>query len=203
MKIQISYNASLDNSKFFLSEYLYPALDLLRLAVKCKPIGSKVGNQSFMNHSLHVLRTTERSINHVLLIKVLCNLFDFPEGEELMVKYQLKICDTVKETLLSSDKTHKSISSLYLNYAIAAHKGLNLEIEPLCLNLIEMLKNVVDSDSLYKGFIAIGTLSIAKYAAFANFHSLEIPKFLIECQKHVEGDNTKIVLENLLKGFQV
>lgn len=178
-------------------------MDLLRLAVKCKPIGPKVGNQPFINHALLLLRTSKQSLNHILLVKVLCNLFDFPEGEELMLACQLKICDTVKETFLSSDKTHKSISSLYLNYAIAAYKGLNLEIDPLCLDLIEMLKQVTDSDSLHKVFAAIGTLSIAKYAAFANFHSLKIPMVLLECKKHVKGDTTMIVFENLLKSFEV
>lgn len=177
-------------------------MDLLRLAVKCKPIGSKVGNLSFLNHLLHVLRTSERVINHILLIKVLCNLFDFAEGEELMLKYQLKICDTVKVTL-SSDKTHKSISSLYLNYAVAVFKGCKLDIDVLCLNLIEVLKIVVDPDSLYKIFVAIGTLSVAKYAAFANFHSLNISRFLMECKMQSNGSGNNIVLNKLLESFQL
>ncbi|KAG8190996.1 hypothetical protein JTE90_010854 [Oedothorax gibbosus] len=193
---------ALDTVLTWNDEYLFPALDLLRLAVKCQPIGAKVGNQSFLNHLLHVLRTSKKIINHVLLIKILCNLFDFAEGEELMLKYQLKICDTVKEAL-SSEKTHKSISSLYLNYAVAVAKGSNLDIDALCLNLIEMLKIAADPDSLYKIFIAIGTLSVTKYAAFANFHSLNVSGFLMECKMHVKGDSNNIVLEKLLKSFQL
>ncbi|CAL1287495.1 unnamed protein product [Larinioides sclopetarius] len=183
-------------------EYLFPALDLLRLAVRCEGVGAKIGNNPFINHLLQTLRNTKLSVNRVLVIKIFCNLFDIEKGSELMIQFQGKICETVKEAVLSSDKTHKSASSLLFNYAVAAFNDLPLDIDLYCLNLIDMMKVIVDSDSLYRIFVAVGTLCIATNSAFLRFQSLNLYGALLACRKHVEIGNASAVIKLLLEGFQ-
>ncbi|KAF8784665.1 Phospholipase A-2-activating protein like [Argiope bruennichi] len=181
-------------------EYLFPALDLLRLAIRCEGVSVKIGSAALINHLLHILRNTKLCVNRVLIVKIFCNLFDVKDGVELMIKFQAKICGTVKEAVLSTEKTHKSASSLLFNYAVAAFHDLPLDIDLYCLDLIDMMKVIVDSDSLYRIFAAVGTLCFANRPAFMFLQSLNFYDLVLPCQKHATG-NANAVLKKLLEAF--
>ncbi|GFQ78192.1 phospholipase A-2-activating protein [Trichonephila clavata] len=191
----------LDTIITWSDEYLFPALDLLRLAVRCKSVSARIGNLPFINYLLQILRSTKIAINRVLVIKIFCNLFDIEVCGELMITSQGKILETAKEILLETDKVEKSTASLLLNYSVAAYKGLPLDIESYCVKVIEVMNVVKDSDSLYKIFVAVGTLSHCNYAAFMHFDSMKMSEILLSCQKLVAAGNTFIILKMLLDCF--
>ncbi|GFQ69520.1 phospholipase A-2-activating protein [Trichonephila clavata] len=192
---------SLDTIITWNDEYLFPALDLLRLAVRCKGVGARVGNVTFINNLLQILRSTKIVINRVSVIKIFCNLFEVKECLELMITNQEKILDTVKETLFASHKVEKATSSLILNYSVAAYSGLPVNIESYCVNVIQVINAVKDFISLHKIFVAIGTLSHSNYAAFMYFKSLKMNEILLSLQTRVEVGNTLNILKILLRSF--
>lgn len=193
---------SLDTIITWNDEYLFPALDLLRLAVCCKSVGKRIGSLSFINYLLQILRSTNADVNRVLVIKIFCNLFNVKEGEELMITNQVKILETVKETLIHNDKVCKSTCSLLLNYSVAAYKELPVDIDFYCVKIIEIINVVTDSDSLYRIFVSIGNLSLCNYPAFLYFKSMKMDQILYLCQKYVEPGHTYIVLKLLHQSFK-
>ncbi|GIY85754.1 hypothetical protein CEXT_85252 [Caerostris extrusa] len=192
---------SLDVSIGWSDEYLFPALDLLRLVVRCKGVGARIGNHPFINHLLQILRSTKLVVNKILVIKIFCNLFDIKEGEDLMIKFQGKICESVKEAVTKADKTQKSTSSLFLNYAVASSKGFPLDIELYCLHIIQILNVIEDSDSLYRICVSIGTVCLSNFSAFTCFNSLNLYDILLKRRKYADAGNTTTVLKLLIEGF--
>ncbi|GFS96842.1 phospholipase A-2-activating protein, partial [Nephila pilipes] len=192
---------SLDTIITWNDEYLFPALDLLRLAVRCKSVGARIGSPPIINYLLQILRSTKLVVNRILVIKIFCNLFDVKEGEELMITNQGKILEIVKESLFASDKIDKSTSSLLLNYSVAAFKGLSVDTELYCTKVIEIIHVVKDSDSLYRIFVAIGTLSHCNYPAFMQFNAMKMYDIILSCRKFVEAGNASILHKVLLESF--
>ncbi|XP_015927229.1 phospholipase A-2-activating protein [Parasteatoda tepidariorum] len=179
---------SLDVILTWSDEYLFPALDLLRLAVRCKVIRLKVvSGQTFINHLLQIIRSTNKSVNKLLVIKIFCNLFDSEEGEEVVMNFQDKICTTVKEVLLSNDKNiQKACASLLMNYAIAGYNGRPLNVEHYCRDVSEVLYILVDSEALYRALVGIGTLSVSNKIALSSFKTLNVQQFLLKCKEDVD-----------------
>ncbi|KFM77622.1 hypothetical protein X975_26927, partial [Stegodyphus mimosarum] len=184
-------------------EYLYPALDLLRLAVRCKGICSRVGNQEFVNHLLHILKTTNKSVNRLLVIKIFCNLFEFEEGEKVLLQSQVKIYDSVKSTVCSTDRNvQKSGTALFLNYSVLAFYGKQIDINSYCLNMVEMLNALVDTEAVFRALVAIGTICSCDTVAHEYFRKAFFHIILYKFKEMADSSKLRAVIDLLLEDFK-
>lgn len=148
---------------FSLAEIVFPALDVLRVAVKIFTINemfcSENGNQ-FINYLFQIMRPSGRQANQLLALRTLCNCFACVPGERLLMSQRDTIIAKVLELKAVNNKNiHTALATLMLNYCTCLHKASDLEGKAQCLSAISTLMEVVqDLEASFRLLVALGTL---------------------------------------------
>ncbi|KAL8855717.1 MAG: hypothetical protein Q9178_007638 [Gyalolechia marmorata] len=148
-----------------------PALDLLRLLTATTPAAAAYrspegGSLIDVLESSGVFEDPDRPNNIMLAIRAFSNLFETPEGRTLADASFDKIHQLVKASANNSNRNLTiAITTLYVNYAIlftsssyrseqrSMDRGLTL-MDDLC----SIIRTTVDSEAVYRGLVAAGTL---------------------------------------------
>lgn len=187
---------------FIFLEFLFPVLDLLRLGVQCKGLRSKISSKEFMNHLLHIFMKTTKSINRVLVEKILCNMFGMEETEEVLVSHQEKIFEAVKEKMSTGEENiQKAASALFLNFAIASYNGFSLNTDRYCLAVVDILNYLVDSEAIYRMLVAVGTVCTRNTLAVTYFRSVNVKEFILKFKTAAGNSKVDKVVELLHADF--
>lgn len=147
-----------------------PALDLLRLLGAATPAVATYRSDS--SSIVDVLATSgfddsDRENNIMLSTRTFGNLFDTAEGRTLADNEFDKIHALVKAPLSGSParNTAIAIATLYLNYAVlltsSSHSSLPSSLDRGLLlvdDLTSLVSKTTDSEAVYRGLVAIGTL---------------------------------------------
>ncbi|GIY69319.1 phospholipase A-2-activating protein [Caerostris darwini] len=112
----------LDAVLSWADDFLSPALELFSVALQIPSVRRRMCYEVLI-HLIQILDKTKSKTNTFLVVKILCNLFHFGEGKELMINFQEKICQVVKNAITSHEDVHDIVSKLHLNYTLAACKG--------------------------------------------------------------------------------
>ena len=147
-----------------------PALDLLRLLAAATPaVATHISDSS---NSIDILAASgfedkDRENNIMLSIRAFGNLFETSEGRNLADKDFDKIHNLVKSSSAGTSNRNMTIAitTLYLNYAVlltsSSHSSLPSSIDRALLlldDLTLLLNSVADSEAVYRGLVAVGTL---------------------------------------------
>ena len=176
-------NATLDNGLMLIAQLLtrwppghrLPLLDLLRLLTAYAPSAgaSKVANDESLIDVLDrsgILADADRPNNIMLGVRALANLFGTGPGRHVLDLSFDKVHSFVKP--LAKDGSSGggrnltiAVATLYINYAVlctsSSHKDLPSSIDrgvALADDLSALLGRERDSEAVYRGLVALGTL---------------------------------------------
>lgn len=193
-----------------------PALDLLRLLAAATPAVAEYQSES--KNIVDVLATggfedKDRENNIMLSIRTFGNLFETQQGRDLADKDYEKIHELVKVTSASTTNRNLTIAvaTLYLNYSVlltsASHSSLPSSSDrglALFGDLTSLIRTTVDSEAVYRGLVAAGTLlSLDESIQEAAKDIYDFPSALAKAEKAVKEPRIKSVvgeIKTLLKG---
>ncbi|KAH7969332.1 hypothetical protein HPB52_016752 [Rhipicephalus sanguineus] len=152
--------------------YVFPALDLLRLAFRNHLVSSRMHRSSGAKLcdrllSLLVPTSLNTSVNQMLVLRCLSNMFLTPSGEALVLQERRKIMTILHQhaTLEGSKNTQIAMATLLLNFAVA-HQNEGAQCNP---NAVEQMSEILttmvaltavmrESEAQFLLLIAGGTL---------------------------------------------
>lgn len=191
---------SFDNHSILsLPDLLFPALDILRLAIRWPAVNKHFCSQSdggsFLDFiSSHLLPDTpEKALptNQMMSLRVLCNAFSQPEGLKLLTQpeqYQRIVGATVMvcgegQVGAGNKNVQVAAATVLMNYAAAAHSGyIPLEDKVQCLSAVASLAEISgDVEVSFRLLVAMGTLLHSDKAAVDLAKSMNIEVFLNKC----------------------
>ncbi|KAI4286111.1 MAG: hypothetical protein L6R35_004481, partial [Caloplaca aegaea] len=150
---------------------LLPALDLLRLLAAATPslatYRSRDG-KAFLDILVEskVFEDPDRPNNIMLAVRAFSNLFETSEGREFADEEFDKIHTLVEDSTDTSNRNLTiAVATLYVNYAVLftspSHSSQQRAIargKMVMEHLIHIIQSTVDSEAVYRGLVAVGTL---------------------------------------------
>jgi len=169
-----------------------PGLDLLRCLAAASPEiatpHNGTGLLSILTSAGALLSPSDTNANAnttMLAIRALANIFAHPPGRMYAINEFDAVRSLVGPQLHPAATTvnrnvHIAAATLYINYAVAFAQVPGVEaggrIAPLVTDLVAMLgnKQVVDSEALYRGLVAIGSLLIVAGDDAGSINKLDV-----------------------------
>ena len=148
---------------------LFPALDVLRLAIRDKAVcdyfcGVERGG-FFLDFVLPLVKLNTSGANQQLSLKILCNAFlGGSTGGNWLNEQRQKILSAVAESTANPADKNAQIAraTLILNYAVMMNaRGVMEDKLPLLYGLAEVMKvpgSVGDDEALFRALVTLGTL---------------------------------------------
>lgn len=184
-----------------------PALDLLRLLAAATPAVAEF--RSVSGTIVDILATggfedKDRENNLMLSVRAFGNLFETQQGRSLADKDFDKIHELVKSSSAGTSNRNLTIAvaTLYLNYAVlltsASHSSLPSSTDrglALLDDLTSLISTAVDSEAVYRGLVAVGTLlSLDETLPEAANQIYDLPSALANAEKAVREPRVKGVV---------
>ncbi|KAL9120253.1 MAG: hypothetical protein Q9187_003188 [Circinaria calcarea] len=194
-----------------------PSIDLLRLLAAATPATAEFrtsGEGSIVEalESSGVFEDKERSNNIMLAVRAFVNLFETGKGRDLVDTQYDKIHRLVQS--VSEGTTNRNVAiavaTLYINYAVlltsTSHSGLPSSMDrgiELMNNLTGIISTATDSEAIYRGLVAAGTLLVlGEGVQMAAKEIYDLPGALQKAEKGIKEPRiTRVISEirDLLK----
>ena len=193
-----------------------PALDLFRLLAAATPAVAEFRSDSA--NIVDILASggfedKDRENNIMLSVRAFGNLFETQQGRNLADNDFEKIHGLVKSTSAGTANRNLTIAvaTLYLNYAVlltsSTHSALPSSLDrglALLDDLTSLISSAVDSEAVYRGLVAVGTLlGLGDEVQEAAKEIYDLPATLGKAEKAVKEPRTKGVVGEIrviLKG---
>lgn len=170
--------AALEKVVHWPHEFVFPALDLLRLALRNPIVNSRVCQLSGLQLCSHLIGLlastgTNAAANQMLSLRCLCNLFSQASGEELALRdwHRILAATQRRATSGSANKnTQIALSTLLLNYAVAFRRAAARSAEAtvqLLTTLAAAATVLTDGEAQFRLLVAAGTVCSTDDAAAA------------------------------------
>lgn len=143
---------------------LFPALDILRLAVRFPSIANSCCSGSegdnLTAHLLACTRDDNPEPNALLSFRILSNLFLSYDGSALVLKHREKIVEhSIPWCKCANKNIRISLCTVLLNFSVLLRKHNDFEAKTQCLStLAQILENEKDSEARFRSLVAVGTL---------------------------------------------
>ena len=201
---------------YWPTSHRLPALDLLRLLSAATPAVAEY--QAEASNIIDIVATSgfedkDRENNIMLSVRAFGNLFETSQGRNLADKDFDKIHDLVKSSSAGTSNRNLVIATatLYVNYAVLftsqSHSSLPSSIDrglALLDNLIPLIGTAPDSEAVYRGLVAVGTLlGLGEEIEEAAKEIYDLPAAMAKAEKAVKEPRIKglvIEIRTLLKG---
>lgn len=193
-----------------------PAIDLLRLLAAATPAVAEYRSEA--SNIVDILATggfedKDRENNIMLSVRAFGNLFETQQGRSLADKDFDKIHELVRFASAGTSNRNLTIAvaTLYLNYSVllksAPYSSLPSSYDrglTLLRDLTSLISTAVDSEAVYRGLVAVGTLlSLDESIQEAAKEIYDLPSALVKAEKAVKEPRIKGVIgeiKTLLKG---
>ncbi len=167
---------------------MFPALDILRLAVRIEAVNqhffSANDGQGFLEHLMVNVSPTSKPANQMLAIRTLANSFKHSPGEQLLLANRDQIIAALvmcKDT--TNKNVHAAINTLLLNYAIAFRKNSDVEAKCQCLSAVATVcDGQTDPEAIFRLLVCIGTLVQGDENSIALAKSLDLFHFVTKAR---------------------
>ena len=194
-----------------------PVLDLLRLLAAATPAVAEFSSKS-SSSIIDILASTgfedkDRENNIMLSIRAFSNLFETAQGRALTDKDFGNIHGLTKSSSTGTKNRNLTIAvaTLYLNYAVlltsSSHSDLPSSIDRgliLLDDLTSLISSAVDSEAVYRGLVAVGTLlGLGEEVQEAAKEVYDLPAAVEKAEKAVKEPRVKGIvgeIRALLKG---
>nr|XP_006629800.1 PREDICTED: phospholipase A-2-activating protein isoform X1 [Lepisosteus oculatus] len=188
-------------------DIVFPALDILRLAVRHPVVNETLCNEKegiqFCNHLLKLMALQGKPANQMLVLRTLCNCFLGQWGQMLMMSQRETVMSQAMELKAVANKNiHIALATLVLNYAGCLHKLSDLEGKAQCLSMVSTVLEVVqDKEAVFRLLVALGTTvtndSTAKDLAQSLGVKSQITKFSTVSDPAKVGECCSLLLNEL------
>lgn len=181
--------AALERVVHWPQEFVFPALDLLRLALRNPAVNSHVCSLSgpqLCSHLIGLLSSTgpNAAANQMLVLRSLCNLFSQPSGEALSLRERERILGALQRRAAAggaNKNTQIAMSTLLLNYAVAHLRAGAVCNEQDTERMVQLLTAMVavaaeltDGEAQFRLLVAAGTLCNVEGSGTAEIRELAI-----------------------------
>ena len=193
---------------FSLVDQRFPALDLLRLAIKTSAINQHFCNikdgQGFLEHLLASLTPSSPIPVQTLTLRVLTNIFRNTDGKVLLLAQRDRVLNSVSLLGASTNKNVQvAMCTVLLNYAIALVNNTDNEAKAQCLSIISKICDAQkDPEAMFRLLVCIGTLVVGDVNARELAKSLNLVRYVSSCRKVMDpkkvGDCAKALTDELL-----
>lgn len=182
-------------------DYVFPALDVLRVVIKCpEGNGAFCVNSNLLNDMLKYWAGESAAPNQILSLKVVCNMFAQPQGFKLCMENRDHIISTALALKKSANKNVQiALSTLLLNFAVGLFGSLDLEGKSQVLSAaVECLTIKPDPEAAFRLSIAMGTLihkdemvlnlaqSMNLQSMLGDYMMINEPKKISDCVMHLK-----------------
>lgn len=143
---------------------LFPALDILRLAVRFSSVAklccSSSEGDNITAHLLACTRDDNPQANVLLSFRIFSNMFLSEEGAALTLRHREKIVEHVSPWCKCSSKNIRiSLCTILLNFSVLLQKHYDFEAKTHCLTaLAGILESETDNEARFRSLVAVGTL---------------------------------------------
>ena len=187
-----------------------PVLDLLRLLAAATPAVAEYRTDS--STIVDILASSgfsdkDRENNIMLSTRALSNLFETSQGRSLADKDFDKIHDLTKSCSTGTTNRNLTIAAatLYLNYAVlltsSSHSSLPSSLDrglTLLDDLTALISSAVDSEAVYRGLVAVGTLlTLGEEVQEAAKEIYNLPAALGKAEKAVKEPRVRGVVAEI------
>lgn len=163
---------------------LFPALDVLRLAVRFPSITklccSESEGDNLAAKLLSCTRDDNPQANVLLSFRIFSNLFLSDEGSALAMRHREKIVEHLIPWCKCSNKNIRiSLCTVLLNFSVLLRKHPDFEAKTQCLSaLAGILESDTDNEARFRSLVAVGTLIWGDSDALSLAQSLGIQSSL-------------------------
>ena len=171
-----------------------PALDLLRCALVCHStffeLAFKSQSKEFFSLILSHLQTHSLSVNKLLAVRILCNLFTSSITISFLFDYFAVVLDSLKQILMSNTENNNNllvaISTLLVNFAVSFNaKEFSERVKNMRLSCIELCGiyiaqfSKLNAEAYFRLLVAIGTFLFGHEAVQEKARSANIKQLLL------------------------
>ncbi|UYV78210.1 PLAA [Cordylochernes scorpioides] len=188
--------AALEKAIHWPQDFVFPSLDLLRLAVRGAALNERVCKLAGLSLTNHLLSYLDNGpsppANKMLALRTLCNLFSHPPGEELLLRQYERVLNTALTCAPTTNKNiQTALSTLTLNYAVAFYNRSGTptwaEAKHLCVGVsCQLLPHLNEPEAQYRLMVALGTLMWKDQVCVGLGLSLQLPQILQKIKPSVE-----------------
>ncbi|CAN7940858.1 unnamed protein product [Ixodes pacificus] len=164
-------------------EFVFPALDLLRLALRNPAVNSRVcnsgGGPQLCSHLIALLgasgASSNAAANQMLSLRALCNLFSQPGGEALALRERTRVLAATQRRAAAGSankNTQIALATLALNYAVALRRAGPSNDEDGKEAAVQLLTTVTaaapeltDGEAQFRLLVAAGTVCFGEDGA--------------------------------------
>ncbi|XP_066460396.1 phospholipase A-2-activating protein isoform X1 [Eleutherodactylus coqui] len=145
-------------------DIVFPALDILRLAIKNPTVNemfcSEREGSAFTHYLFRIMRPAGKQANQLLALRTFCNCFSLESGAKFMMSQRDSvITKSIELKSVSNKNVHIALATLLLNYATGLHVLSDLEGKAQCLSAISTVLEVVqDLEAAFRLLVALGTV---------------------------------------------
>ncbi|CAN8003977.1 unnamed protein product [Ixodes hexagonus] len=165
--------AALEKIVHWPREFVFPALDLLRLALRNPAVNSRVcdsgGGAQLCSHLIALLSTSggdNAAANQMLSLRALCNLFSQPGGEALALRERTRVLAATQRRAAAGSankNTQIALATLVLNYAVALRRAgpsddSNEAVVQLLTTVAAAAPELSDGEAQFRLLVAAGTV---------------------------------------------
>lgn len=182
------------------------ALDLIRL-IAVSPIAAAYRHPSDGSNLVSVLAYVVKendppSDNHIMMaVRAFVNLFETPDGRKVVMKEFDLIKGFLAHPSTSNRNLAVAISTLYINLAVlfaTSDVATFSQITELMLELTIFLESQSDSETAYRGLVALGTLlGIGDEYKSAGKGVYDVPRILEVVPKKVKEPRIRNVVAEI------
>ncbi|XP_005104581.1 phospholipase A-2-activating protein [Aplysia californica] len=175
-------------------EVVFPALDILRMAIKehevCRLFCSRPSVIDLMCQ--HASQGNNNACR-MLSLRTLTNLFRHPEGTELNIS---RIDSVLQVAINGRDMTTKkgqiAVATLILNFCVKLAASDDLENKSKCLQAAgEVLGSNFDPEAVYRLLVGVGTLVGQDDGCKALAQSIDLPELIAKLNTSESGKLTE------------
>lgn len=180
--------AALEKVIHWPHDFVFPGLDLLRLALRGPDVNrrvSELGGPQLCSHLLALLSAAGSSpANQMLSLRSLCNLFSHPSGEALALRERDRVLTAAQRRAAVGSAANKNtqiaLATLFLNYAVAFCRATRTEeiVEgkmQLLTAIATAIIELTDGEALFRLLVAVGTLCELDGEARDFARAIELP----------------------------
>ncbi|KAL3869595.1 hypothetical protein ACJMK2_042263 [Sinanodonta woodiana] len=183
------------------NEYVFPALDVLRLCLRSPDANETLCRDNRILHTLlkHLSADSPPQCQ-MLSLRGLCNMSFQPAGQ--------KLCGDSLESVLSkalscrasrNKNVQVALATLFLNYSVLLGSGSDLDGVSVCLSgALSVLQEELDPEALFRLLVCVGTLIKTDIAVKVMALSLGVTDILGEMTGISEPKKVADCLEELL-----
>ncbi|CAL1530460.1 unnamed protein product [Lymnaea stagnalis] len=174
-------------------EFVFPALDILRISIKNSAICSLFCQRpNFIDLLCQHASQGNSQPCRMLAMRTFANLFRYPDGTSLNIQ---QIDAILQSAINGKDLTTKNaqvaVATVILNYCVKLSSLDDLESKSKCLQAVgELLSTELDPEASYRLLIGVGTLVTGDDGCKALSHSIDLPAMI---SKFVSSETGKLV----------